>query len=254
MRRTFLSAFTLIELLVVIAIIAILAALLLPALRNAKESSRSAVCMSSLRQVNVALTMYVEDYRGYLPPYYSGFLSDGASATIGGVTYTEFIRYLLLRTWSKSGPYQDIPRDGDGYLGPYLSGSTNSLANIAGCSSVPTGPQTVPVTYSGTVNGRSLYYAASYGVNLWYCNTQPPVSVPISKFSQPASMAYLCDTKTSMYVDVMGPSQWAAFTQIIPADRHNGAFNCLFLDGHVENGSLQKLYTLENFFFYRAFP
>jgi prepilin-type N-terminal cleavage/methylation domain-containing protein/prepilin-type processing-associated H-X9-DG protein len=60
-------AFTLIELLVVIAIIAVLLAILLPAMRKIKEMGREQVCKSNLRNIGLAVHLYLDDYNRTLP-------------------------------------------------------------------------------------------------------------------------------------------------------------------------------------------
>jgi prepilin-type N-terminal cleavage/methylation domain-containing protein len=87
-------AFTLIELVVTIAIIGMLAALLLPALRRAKEKGGQTSCANNLRQVNLAIRLYADDWLEALPvlpnpnPYPNGV----------GAYYKQLVKgYLGLR-------------------------------------------------------------------------------------------------------------------------------------------------------------
>ncbi|HBC86057.1 MAG TPA: hypothetical protein DCZ94_03795 [Lentisphaeria bacterium] len=72
------NKFTLIELLVVIAIIAILAALLLPALKKAKEVAKESLCVGNLKQISVTEFSYAADYEELFPP---------ARESVDGTTY-----------------------------------------------------------------------------------------------------------------------------------------------------------------------
>ena len=72
-------AFTLIELLVVIAIIAVLAALLLPVIAKSKEHGKSAACLSNLRQIGIALQLFVQDNENKMPVMYDALISTNAT-------------------------------------------------------------------------------------------------------------------------------------------------------------------------------
>lgn len=79
-------AFTLIELLVVIAIIAILAALIMGPVTRAKESARGAACISNLRQVGIALQLYVDANNQRLPEMYDRVVASDTNTAPTNVT------------------------------------------------------------------------------------------------------------------------------------------------------------------------
>jgi prepilin-type N-terminal cleavage/methylation domain-containing protein len=65
-RRRQEKAFTLIELLVVVSVIGLLVAILLPALRGAREASQAVICASNLRQIGLAWELYNADFKGQM--------------------------------------------------------------------------------------------------------------------------------------------------------------------------------------------
>ena len=80
--------FTLIELLVVISIICIMAAMLMPALAKARETSQAAHCLNNIKQLGLAFVMYQTDNEDYFPKLYvstSGERKDG-----GWIYYEKF--------------------------------------------------------------------------------------------------------------------------------------------------------------------
>src|SRR5688500_19049555 len=68
-RASGFTGFTLTELLVVVGLVVLLVSLLMPALGQARAAARATGCLSNLRQMGLAWTMYLSENRGHLPEY-----------------------------------------------------------------------------------------------------------------------------------------------------------------------------------------
>ncbi len=200
------SGFTLVELLVVISIITILAALLLPVLGRAKETSRAVACLNNLRQLGLASATYGMDNKGQLP-----YFLDWLFTKPGDLTTGRLYPYLKSRSV---------------YLCPTDKIALDSKARM------PTAPAN-PVFGNST---RVRDY--SYGMNCCLCHQSDP-----SKFIAPTRTLYMMepDFARDDYSGQVGP---AIATEALAA-RHNNRGHLIFSDLHSERVNVKTAQKLE---------
>jgi prepilin-type N-terminal cleavage/methylation domain-containing protein/prepilin-type processing-associated H-X9-DG protein len=158
------SAFTLVELLVVIGIIAILVALLLPALQGARRQAAVVQCASNMRQISMAMLMYIDAYKGKFPP---------VSALDSSTTDIK-VAYPRGWWWPNELVRGNFIKAPSVYAGP---GATTARKNY-NSSNVFRCPEGIPQEYAGASNGAATYPTDSLNNRFhWFNDTTATITV-----------------------------------------------------------------------------
>jgi prepilin-type processing-associated H-X9-DG protein len=230
-------AFTMVELLVVVAIIALLAALLLPALQQAKEKGKAADCTNNLRQIYLGFGMFANDNDDYFPFTYYWWRTLGDAGYFGPPT-PPFGPNTAPASWTWVSSYRRwAVYHCTGEKGWPVSNGTDTIFSTAFDNDLDN------CSYSMAWSINQYYYYCGYG-----CTTRPrrgfsrPTDNPGGRTSAPLVMDKPAPgfgwvgNYQAWDIDFTPEGTLAAYYSpgIHYMFRHPGRrANVLYLDGHV---------------------
>jgi len=236
-NRTYLrKGFTLIELLVVIAIISILAAILFPVFARAREQARKASCQSNLKQIGLAIAMYVQDYDETYPMAYMAYSASNPD-WYGTTTASAAYWFTILQPYTKNKQLFICPTAGD--IGQYSGGYGWNI-----CGTKYTGIS------DGSGNGFG-YNPAVNGSGQSQPETPHKSFVKLSEVQEASNTVIVADPPSNGYASsgryfypssgggrnhlpVLHGGQVGKFTGGGTVSSYEGGGNYLFADGHVK--------------------
>lgn len=257
MCQTARAGFTLIELLVVIAVIATLIGLLLPALGQARKSARSLVCLSNIRQIEVAHALYADTYKG---AFVDAGLAHGGPPNVASINGSWI---NTLKPFYGGTVNVRSPMDKSEFWAMSQGGFDPGFTLDEFTAEITAG-KNVPLT--------KLARWTSYGLNEWLTtSTRPGLETRepfnnLSKIDSPSSTVHFLQmtqtqTATAKYAksDHVHSAEWGdgppnsapaiASTQVDLASHGgkpatwNGLANYGYLDGHAATQRFREVYT-----------
>ncbi len=214
------KGFTLIELLVVIAIIAMLAAMLLPALAKAKEKAKRTQCLSQMRQVGLAYSMYNDTSAGRLPT-------------------------------AHNVPYFGDPNAPDNVLKvlmPYLGSKVDGLSStrVYACPSLKPSDNFPP-----TITSDAGLFPSQFVIDRKLNNIRNPAGTVVIQESNVRSALYLTEPEGGLYADPPRDwyTQWHTWGDTTKVEymsnAHEQGGNLVFCDGHAKYSKYKALTSLD---------